>query len=109
MKSITKLFVPFESVSARWFTGLAIFQAITLIVVWILSPNQLLPGPIEIFHAWDNLAKNQGMLVELMVSAATIWQALAYTILISLIISMLATASFFKHIAKWSTALRFLG
>jgi ABC-type nitrate/sulfonate/bicarbonate transport system permease component len=107
MNNINSLISPFK------FFGnmkmLAMFQAIILIVIWIMVPSTILPSPLEIMNEWNNLALHDGMLVELGKSIVTIWKAIIYSAIISFGIAYLATASIFKPIAAWLTALRFLG
>ena len=76
---------------------------------WIMVPSQVLPNPLEILSAWNNLALHDGLLVELGHSAVTIWTAMLYSAIISFGVAALSTAALFRPIAGWLTALRFLG
>jgi NitT/TauT family transport system permease protein len=106
--NLMKLFVPFSGENLPLKT-LATGQAIALIVIWFLIPTQVLPSPIEIFQAWVHLADDQKLLVELMHSAITIWKAIVATVVLTFAVSVLSTADFFKPLARWITAFRFLG
>jgi NitT/TauT family transport system permease protein len=88
---------------------LAAVQAFIFLTIWVTFPSQILPSPLEIAHEWNVLALQDGMLVELGKSIVTIWKAIFYSAIISFGIAYLATASLFKPVAGWLTALRFLG
>jgi NitT/TauT family transport system permease protein len=88
---------------------LALVQAIIFFILWVAFPSQILPSPLEIVKAWNEMALQDGMLVELGKSIVTIWKAIIYSALISFGIAYLATASIFRPVARWLTALRFLG
>jgi ABC-type nitrate/sulfonate/bicarbonate transport system permease component len=104
-----KLFTPFTGSLSREIRVLAAIQAMVLVGVWFAAPNTYIPSPIEIMHAWNDLAGSQGLLVELFNSAYVVWQALFISAVISLTVSALSTAPFFQPIVRWLTALRFLG
>lgn len=107
--TLKNLFIPFETNGDAPLKRIVAVQVIVLIILWFAVPTQVLPSPVEIFKAWVHLADDQKLLVELWHSAITIWKAIAATVLLTFIISILSTATFFKPVAKWLTALRFLG
>lgn len=107
IKSLSKYFTPFAHVNIGF--ALIVSQIAILLVFWVLSPSKIIPTPMEIVVAWNDMASNQGMLIELGSSAVTILKAIALSTLISLFIAGLSTMSFFKPAAKWLTSLRFLG
>jgi ABC-type nitrate/sulfonate/bicarbonate transport system permease component len=103
---IRKTFTPFESSGIKI---LATVQAAILLAAWITFPSKTIPNPVEIARAWHLLASEQGLLVELLNSAITIWKSLFYSSLIAFTIAFLSPTEFFKSIFSWLTALRFLG
>lgn len=107
--NLKNLFIPFEMNGDAPLKRIAAVQAIVLITLWFLVPTQVLPSPVEIFKAWVHLADDQKLLLELWHSAITIWKAIICTVLLTFIVTVLSTATFFKPIARWMTAFRFLG
>lgn len=105
---LMKLITPFAQIS-NGLKLLIFVQAIFFISIWILLPNRILPSPFEIANAWHRLASTQGLLLELINSAQTIWMAILWSSLISFSITCLSTTSLFKPLSKWATAFRFLG
>ena len=104
---IKKLFNPFEDSGSLKL--LFAVQAVILFAIWCMHPAALLPTPLEILRAWDDLARNDGMLLELWTSTKTIWTAITLSALIAFGIGYLSTADIFKPISYWLTAFRFLG
>ena len=102
-----RIFTPFS----RSDTGVALIisQLGFVLVFWLLSPSQIIPTPMEIVSAWNDMAANHGLLLELAASALTIWKAIAWSTLIAMGIACLSTMSFFRTAAQWLTSLRFLG
>lgn len=103
------MFKPFSQTDKSVINILAFGQGAILILLWCLSPTGIIPSPIEIIHAWHNLASTQGLLVELFNSLTTIWYALFWSTLISLGIAIFSSTAFFKPVSHWITAFRFLG
>lgn len=104
--SLIKAFTPIDK---SIMSILALGQGALLILLWCLSPTGVIPNPFEIAHAWHNLASTQGLLVELFNSLTTIWVALFWSTLITLVVGVLSCTNFFKPISHWITAFRFLG
>lgn len=107
MKSVTRLFTPFAHNGIG--VALVASQIFILLVIWILSPSKIIPTPMEIVTAWNEMARDQGLLIELGNSAMTILKAIGLSTLISMTIACMSTMAFFKSAAKWLTSLRFLG
>ncbi len=103
---MTKIFKPFEGGHIKLMIAI---QAVVLILVWILAPHSLLPSPLEVGSAFDNLAKNEGLLVELINSIGTITKALIYSSILAASIAYCSTMVLFKPISKGVASLRFLG
>lgn len=102
-------FIPFTSVGDAPLKIFAFGQAIFLLVIWTLFPHNVIPNPQEILAAWNMMAKEQGLLMELWKSSNTIWTAIFWSSLISFTIAYAATAAVFKPMAQWLTTFRFLG
>lgn len=101
-----KILKPFEGGNL----GLMVLvQTVVMLFLWILAPVSLLPSPMEVISSFNELAKTQGLLVELMNSAITITKALIYSSLISAAIAYAAATTVIKPVAKGIAALRFLG
>ncbi len=107
LSGVSSAFTPFS----RSETGvpLVIAQLAILLGFWLLSPGQIIPTPLEIASAWNDMAANHGLLLELGASALTILKAIAWSSVISVGLACLSTMPFFQSAAKWLTALRFLG
>jgi ABC-type nitrate/sulfonate/bicarbonate transport system permease component len=102
-----KLFTPFSANDGLKI--LTVTQAIAFLFIWFVFPSKVIPDPLEILRAWHVLAAQQGLLVELFNSAKTITIAILLSTIITLVITCLSTMRFFKPVAQWLTALRFLG
>ena len=87
----------------------ALLQCIILAVLWVAMPNDVLPSPVEVFTAWNNLALQNGLLIELGQSAVTIAQALLYSSIISAVVAYGASLAVIRPIASGIATLRFLG
>jgi ABC-type nitrate/sulfonate/bicarbonate transport system permease component len=99
----------FDHTSKKVFTIIMLAEVALFLVIWLLSSYSLIPTPLEIFQAWHNLAKNEGMLLELWASSVTLAKSIVLTSLISFGMAYLATAAIFKPAVTWLTAFRFLG
>lgn len=100
------IFLPFKGGPLKL---LIITQAIILLVIWALAPVSLLPSPVEVLTSFDDMAKKQGLFVELWASILTITQALILSSVFSALIAYTASAMVFRPIARGIAALRFLG
>jgi NitT/TauT family transport system permease protein len=78
-------------------------------VLWSLIPSKEFPSLIEIASAWNVLATQQGLLIELKNSALTIISAIFLSSVISITLTVLSTAALFKPVIGWMTGFRFLG
>lgn len=89
---------------------LALTQLAILVGLWFLAPVSTgIPSPTSIVLAWNKLATEQGLLVELFRSIVVIWKALLLSALISFGIAYLTTADLFKPVGTLVSSLRFLG
>jgi NitT/TauT family transport system permease protein len=75
----------------------------------MIIPSDIFPTPMEVIDAWNRLALNDGLLMELGRSAYTITQALVYSSIISAVIAYGASLVILRPLATWIATLRFLG
>lgn len=81
-----------------------------LVALWFIAPAKSgIPSPIAIIEAWNILALQQGLLVELLNSTVVIWQALILSSLIAAGVAALTTADIFKSVGNFVASMRFLG
>lgn len=104
------LFVPYSlgrRFSLKFLAGVTLA---TLAVLWVIAPASTgIPSPLAIGVAWNTLALQQGLLVELLTSTYVIWQAIFLSAFISISIAALYTADLFKPISTFVASMRFLG
>ncbi len=105
--AFTAAFTPFSRSDTGF--SLVIAQLGIALAFWLLTPSQIIPTPLEIASAWNDMAVNHGLLLELGSSAWTICKAIVWSTLISVTIACISTMPFFKTAARWLTSLRFLG
>ena len=106
---INKLFTPFSIVDKKIILASTFLQIVIGLIIWSIIPSQIIPNPLEIFEAWNKLALQSGLIVELFKSLGTIWKAILYSTGISLVLAYIAIIPFFKSISRMLTVLRFLG
>lgn len=89
---------------------LAAGQLAILITIWMFLPaGSGVPSLPSIALAWNRLALENGLLLELLRSVVVIWQALLLSALISFGTAYLTTADLFKAGGTFIASLRFLG
>ena len=84
-------------------------QALVFLTLWLFIPDSVFPSLIEILKSWNDIALNQGLLIELGKSSYTITIAIVYSTIISLLIALLSSIQIFKPVSSAISALRFLG
>lgn len=109
MKNASSLFLPFTPVAKTRLQLLFAVQALLALVLWSISGSKSLPSPVEVFNAWLDLARNQGMLFELWGSVKISLISLLISTVAAVTVAALSTASVFLPIARFSSSLRFLG
>ena len=104
------LVIPFSTGKKFSIKFLAGIQLVILAAVWLILPASTgVPSPVAIFSAWNTLALEQGLLLELFKSVVVIWEALLLSALISFGVAYLTTADIFKPTGTFIASLRFLG
>jgi NitT/TauT family transport system permease protein len=109
MNAITQAFLPNRAISPNTLRIIVAFQAAILLLIWINSPFKVLPQPMEVFRAFENLWMNQGLARELWTSFMLNVEALALSTLLSLALSYLTVLPFFRPVALAVSKGRFLG
>lgn len=107
---IKSLFSPFFLGRRFSVKFLAAGQLILLLGLWSVAPTTTgIPSPLAVMEAWNMLASERGMLLELWTSMQTILYAIAISGFISWTIAALYTADMFKPVGNFVSAMRFLG
>jgi NitT/TauT family transport system permease protein len=108
-KSIAALFLPNRVVSPAVMRILIVVQAAVALAIWWSAPFKVLPRPDEVVRALATLWRVQGLSWEVITSLSLNLQAIAWTIVISLLLSYLTVIPFFRPIAAAVSKGRFLG
>jgi NitT/TauT family transport system permease protein len=108
-KSIAALFLPNRVVSPAVMRILILVQAAVALAIWWSAPFKVLPRPDEVVRALATLWRVQGLSWEVITSLSLNLQAIAWTIVISLLLSYLTVIPFFRPIAAAVSKGRFLG
>lgn len=104
------LIIPFSTGKKFSIKFLAGIQLAIMAAVWLILPaSSGVPSPAAIFSAWNTLALEHGLLLELFKSVVVIWEALLLSALISFGVAYLTTADIFKPTGTFIASLRFLG
>jgi ABC-type nitrate/sulfonate/bicarbonate transport system permease component len=107
---LKSLFTPYalgRRFSIKFLSGVSL---VALVVLWCISPASTgIPTPLAIGVAWNTLALQSGLLLELLTSTYVIWQAIFLSAFISISIAALYTADLFKPISTFIASMRFLG
>lgn len=107
---IKSLFVPFSQGRKISIKFLAVAQLAVMIAIWFFMPAGTgVPSIPSIASAWNQLALNQGLLLELFKSVVVIWEALLLSAVISFGVAYLTTADIFKATGTFIASMRFLG
>lgn len=79
------------------------------LLLWVAAPMASLPGPGEVWSALGELWNSEGMAPELFTTLKLIFHALAWTLVISLILSYATVLPFMRPAIEAVSKLRFLG
>jgi NitT/TauT family transport system permease protein len=109
MTKASHLFLPFTPMPNSWLRMLFAVQAIVGIVLWSASGSAALPSPLEVGHAWLDLAQKQGLAFDLWSSVKTSLVSLLVSTVAAVAVAALSTAPVFLPVARFSSSLRFLG
>jgi NitT/TauT family transport system permease protein len=101
-------FLPNQAISPATFRTIVFIQIVIAVAIWIVSPFELLPKPVDVIRAFQNLWQHQGLAEELWASFQVVLKALSITVLISLALSYLTVMSFFRSLAQAVSKMRYL-
>ena len=107
--SLAAAFLPNRAVSAPIAIGLTGFWIGVALLLWIASPWETLPGPLEVWQALGSLWWQHGMGPELFTTLRLILHALALTVVISMLLSYATVIAAFRPLVEAVSKLRFLG
>lgn len=109
MNQIARAFLP-NRVVDRTTTGLLVaIWAGTALFLWLMSPFQTLPTPVEIWRALGRLWWQGGMGPEIFTTMRLIAHATFLTVVISLLLSYATVLAVFRPLVEAASKLRFLG
>ncbi len=109
MNNVLAAFAPNRAISKNTLRIIVAAQVAIVLLIWLSSPFPVLPKPMEVLRAFQNLWFNQGLGRELWTSFSMNLQALGLTLLISLSLSYLTVVPAFRPIALAVSKGRFLG
>jgi NitT/TauT family transport system permease protein len=101
--------LPNRAVDKSLALGLVIFWASMALIVWAASPFETLPRPLEVWRALGHLWWHEGMGPELGATLKLIFNALFYTVVISMALSYATVIGAFRPLVAAASKLRFLG
>lgn len=102
-------FLPNRVISRTTFQMMIALQVALFLLIWIRSPFAVLPRPDEVVVALRNLWMTQGLGPELWTSIISNFEALAITLVLSLLLSYLTVLPFWRPITAAISKGRFLG
>ncbi len=106
-----KLFTPFEEINGTKKTLIQSGWLIAILVLWSISSfsggTHLFPTIKQVLHGFSDLW-NGGLMVELMSSLSLCFQAIFYSVLISLFFAYLTVIPVFKTMGSFLSKLRYL-
>lgn len=101
-------FMPNRALSGSAMGLIVAFQVVVALLLWSTSKFEVLPRPLEVLQALQNLWMTQGLGPELFTSFQVNLEALAVSTVISLLLSYLTVLPFFRPIAAALSKGRFL-
>jgi NitT/TauT family transport system permease protein len=109
LNNVLSAFVPNRAISRNTLRLIVAFQLAIVLLIWINSPFRVLPQPMEVARAFQNLWFEQGLGREVWTSFSMNLEALGLTVLLSLALSYLVVVPAFRPIATAVSKGRFLG
>ncbi|PVZ84326.1 nitrate ABC transporter permease [Serratia sp. S1B] len=103
------IWTPFTYFNRRNFIILIAIQVVIAVVCWISLDAKWLPTPFAIAQEWQKLVQNQGLIPNLIESVRTSLISLVLAAAFSTLLVFLSTAPLFWPLAKFMSAMRFLG
>jgi ABC-type nitrate/sulfonate/bicarbonate transport system permease component len=107
MKTLTNLFRPNHIPASGTYAAMAVTQLVVIVALWLWYPAQLFPSLGEVLRAFVSLVQEQQLVVELWASMMTVFQALAISALVAILISYLTVLPFFRPLAYLAIKMRY--
>jgi NitT/TauT family transport system permease protein len=101
--------LPNRAVDTSVALGLVSLWAGLGLLLWVTSPFETLPRPVEVWRALSHLWWQEGMGPELFSTVKLITHALCFTVVISMALSYATVIAFFRPLVAAASKLRFLG
>lgn len=105
---IFSAFAPNHVLSASSMKIIVVLQVMACLLVWMNSPFEVLPRPVEVWNALIELFSNQGMGREIITSMELNFKAMLYTCVLALGMAYLTVMPFFRPIVTALSKGRFL-
>lgn len=107
--SVWDLFYPNRPITKTlWMLTLSCHLSL-LILLWGVSPFELMPRPGEVYDSWIRLIREEGLLYELMVSLSTNLESIAISAILSLALAYLTVLPVMRPITMFLSKARFFG
>lgn len=107
LATVLHAFAPNKALSKGAMRIIVVLQVVAFLLVWMNSPFAVLPKPAEVYYAFLTLVR-QGMFGEVITSLELNIKAIAYTLLISLVLAYLTVMPFFRPLVLALSKGRFL-
>ena len=108
MNPFLAAFLPNQAVSGNTLRVIILVQVLAALAIWIASPFEVLPTPMQVWEAFKEMWRHQGLADELWVSYRLVLHALLLTVVISILLSYLTVMAFFRPIAQAISKMRYL-
>ncbi len=109
LNAVRDAFLPNRRVDASVAIGLIVAWAAIALLIWVFSPWETLPAPLEVYAALKKLWWEQGMGPEMFTTVRLILHALALTVVLSMALSYATVIAAFRPVIEAVSKLRFLG
>ena len=103
-----KLISPFGEPNGKQKSLIVIFLVVLSLVLFQLFHSEVIPSPTEIFKSLISMLSTKEFYEDLMASLITTFKAMIFSILITVIIVYASTIPFFKPVAQFISACRYL-
>lgn len=108
-EALKRAFRPNTSIDSTTWLAIVAAWVVACLAVWMLSPWETLPTPMEVLGAFSGLWLEEGMGPELFTTIRLIIEAMILTTIISLALSYLSVIAALRPVVIAVTKLRFLG
>jgi NitT/TauT family transport system permease protein len=108
---LKKIFTPFRNLDSTTKNIILLFWVIILMTVWFLSASlsttHMFPTPTQVFKGLGDVW-SEGLITQLFSSLSLCFQAIFYSVIISMIFAYLTTIAFSKSLGTFLSKLRYL-